>query len=217
MAQGRDLLGSMLDPVDRASESIFGVLMAVSIVGALGVTAGDSQEIRTTLVMALACNIAWGFTDAVMYLVTTAITKSRNFRLARRLLQSTDQGEAHRIITEALPDLVASCAKDETVEALRRDLGGLRLPRTTLAPRDFLAALGVFVVVVAATFPVVLPFLFVSEVTVAKRVSNALAVAVLYAQGYVVGRYAGATPWAYGVAFAGLGAVLVAVIMALGG
>jgi len=217
MAKESDPLGSVLDPVDRASESIFGVLMAVSIVGALSVTAGDAQEIRSTLFMALACNVAWGLTDAVMYLVTTAITKGRNFRLVRRLQQTTDRHEAHRLITDALPELVVSCARDQTIEALRKDLGGLQLPRKALGSRDVLAALCVFLIVVAATFPIVLPFLFTQDVMVAKRVSNGLAVAVLYGQGHVVGRYAGGTSWLYGVSFAGLGAALVAVIMALGG
>jgi len=216
-AQESDARDPVLDPVERASESIFGVLMAVSIVGALSVTSGSSQEIRTTLVMALACNIAWGLTDAVMYLVTTAITKSRNFRLARRLQQTTDPREVRRIVTDALPASVVACARDETIEAMGKDLCALHVPKTALSSRDLLAALSVFLVVVAATFPIVLPFLFTKDVAVAKRVSNALAVAVLYAQGYVVGRFSGATPWAYGVSFAGLGAVLVAVIMALGG
>ena len=217
MAQDSDGRDRVLDPVERASESIFGVLMAVSIVGALSVTSGSSQEIRTTLFMALACNIAWGITDAVMYLVTTAITRGRNFRLARRLQHTADDREARRIVTDALPESVVACARDETIEALRRDLCALRIPRTALSSRDFLGALSVFLVVVAATFPIVLPFLLTRDVVVARRASNALAVAVLFAQGYVVGRYSGATPWRYGIAFAGLGAFLVAVIVALGG
>ena len=217
MAQQGDTRELVLDPVDRASEAIFGILMAVSIVGALGVTAGSSKELRTTLVMALVCNVAWGFTDAVMYLVTTAIMKGRNFRLARRLQATTDHGEARRILREALPESVVACARDDTVEALRRDLCALRIPRTALSSRDFLGALCVFLIVVAATFPIVLPFLFTGDVVVAKRVSGALAVAVLYAHGHVVGRFTGAPPWLYGVSFAGLGAALVAVIMALGG
>ena len=217
MAQISDTRDRVLDPVDRASEAIFGVLMAVSIVGALSVKAGSSQEIRTTLSLALACNVAWGFTDAVMYLVTTATTSSRNFRLARRLQRTTDHREARQILRDALPEPVVACPRDETVEALRKDLCALHIPRIALSSRDCLGALSVFLVVVAATFPIVLPFLFTQDVVVAKRASNALAVAVLYGQGHVVGRFTGATPWVYGISFAGLGAGLVAVIMALGG
>jgi hypothetical protein len=60
----------VLDPIERASEAIFGVLMAVSIMGALSVTSAGPQDARATLLMALGCNVAWGFTDAMMYLVT---------------------------------------------------------------------------------------------------------------------------------------------------
>jgi hypothetical protein len=49
------------------------------------------------------------------------------------------------------------------------------------------------------------------------RVSNAVALAILYAYGHVLGHYAGGKAWHYGLAIAALGAGLVAVIMALGG
>jgi hypothetical protein len=108
LPDGRTKRGRVLDPVERASEAIFGVLMAVSIMGALSVTTGGSQDARATLLMALGCNVAWGFTDA-------------------------------------------------------------------------------------------------------------LALAVLYGYGHVLGRYTGGEPWRYGLSFAALGAGLVAVIVALGG
>jgi VIT1/CCC1 family predicted Fe2+/Mn2+ transporter len=71
--------------------------------------------------------------------------------------------------------------------------------------------------VVLATFPVVIPFLFVADVRVAGRVSDALALAVLYGYGHLLGRYTGGRPWRYGLSIAALGAGLVAVIVALGG
>jgi VIT1/CCC1 family predicted Fe2+/Mn2+ transporter len=206
-----------LDPVERASEAIFGVLMAVSIMGALSVTSGGSQETRATLSMALGCNIAWGFTDAVMYLVNTAIVNGRNIRLVQRLRGRADPGEVRRIVAGVLPARVADGASADTVEALRRDLGALPLPRTTLTAPDYLGALGVFLIVVLATFPVVVPFLFIRDVPVAMGVSNALALVVLYGYGHLLGRFAGGRAWQYGLSIAALGAGLVAVITALGG
>ncbi len=74
-----------------------------------------------------------------------------------------------------------------------------------------------FALVVLATFPVVVPFVFMRNTFAAMRVSNGLAVATLYAYGHLLGRYSGGKPWRYGVAIAAVGMVLVAVIMALGG
>ena len=206
-----------LDPIERASEAIFGVLMAVSVMGALRVTSAGAQEVKATLLMALGCNVAWGFTDAVMYLVSSATANSRDIRLGRRLRETSDPREARRVLTEALPERVANSAREETIEAIRRDLATLPIPQSTLGARDFLGALGVFAIVVLATLPVALPFVFIKDVPVATRASNALALAVLYGYGHLLGHYTGGRPWQYGTSVAALGAGLVAVIMALGG
>ena len=209
--------GRVLDPIERASEAIFGVLMAVSIMGALSLTSAGPQDARATFLMALGCNVAWGFTDAMMYLVTAAIGNGRNIRLVRRLKGSSDPGESRRIVNDVLPERLASSVREETLEALRKDLVALPIPSSTLGARDFLGALGVFAIVVLATFPVALPFLFIRDVPVAMRISNALALAVLYGYGHLLGSYTGGRPWRYGLSMAALGAALVAVIMALGG
>ncbi|BCJ91907.1 hypothetical protein IZ6_26420 [Terrihabitans soli] len=169
----RDLKSRVLDPIDRVSEIIFGLLMALSFTGSLSVaTAHD--EIRTVLAAALGCNIAWGLVDAVMYLVGTATERAR---------------------------------------ASRRP----KSARATLTLSDFRGALGVFLLVTIATFPVVLPFLLISEVWLAMRVSNGIALLTLFIAGYQLGRYAGFVPWRSGFVMAAIGALLVAAIIALGG
>ena len=74
-----------------------------------------------------------------------------------------------------------------------------------------------FVLVVLATFPVVVPFLLIDDVATALRVSNVLALATLFIGGWLLGRYAFGRPWRYGFGMAALGAVLVVIIIALGG
>ena len=59
----------LLDPIDRISEILFGLLMAVTIVGSLSIATAGQDEVRTVLIAALGCNLAWGLVDAVMYLV----------------------------------------------------------------------------------------------------------------------------------------------------
>ncbi|MCX6069260.1 MAG: hypothetical protein NTU91_00110 [Chloroflexi bacterium] len=207
----------VLDPIERASEAIFGVLMAVSIMGALSVTSVGPQDARATLLMALGCNVAWGFTDAMMYLVAAAIGNGRNIRLVRRLRETSDPDESRRIVNDVLPGRFVGSVREDTLEALRKDLVTLPVPNSTLGARDFIGALGVFAIVVLATFPVALPFMFIKDVPVAMRISNVLALAVLYGYGHLLGSYTGGRPWRYGLSMAALGAALVAVIMALGG
>jgi VIT1/CCC1 family predicted Fe2+/Mn2+ transporter len=89
--------------------------------------------------------------------------------------------------------------------------------RPRLERNDLLAALAIFLIVVAATFPVVLPFALFDDVATAKNVSRGVGVAMLFAGGLALGRYAGYGSWRVGLLMAGLGTVLVIAINALGG
>lgn len=67
----------VLDPVERVSEVIFGVLMAMTFIGALSVADSGRQDVRTAMIAALGCNLAWGLADAVMYIVGTLTERTR--------------------------------------------------------------------------------------------------------------------------------------------
>ena len=82
---------------------------------------------------------------------------------------------------------------------------------------DLRGAVAVFLLVFASTFPVVLPFVFIADPGVAKRVSAAVAIAMLFLCGYAWGRYAGLKPWRSGLVMVLLGLAVEAVVIALGG
>jgi VIT1/CCC1 family predicted Fe2+/Mn2+ transporter len=90
-------------------------------------------------------------------------------------------------------------------------------PRAYLHAEDFRGALGVFLLVVLATIPVALPFLFIQELHRAMRVSNGIALAMLFAGGWSLARYARLSPWRLGTGMLALGTVLVLATIALGG
>ena len=89
--------------------------------------------------------------------------------------------------------------------------------RPTLCWNDLLAAVGIFLIVVASTFPVVLPFAVIHDVATAKFASRAIALAMLFFGGLALGRFAGYGSWKAGLLMAGLGTALVTAIRALGG
>lgn len=215
--EGSKKSASVLDPVERVSEIIFGVLMAVSFTGSLSIATTGRQEIHTMLLAALGCNIAWGLTDAVMYLVGTLTERCRNVALLRRIQTTEDRREANRLIASALPGQIPEGTDDGALESLRRRLLDVRTPPAKLGAHDYSGALGVFALVVLATFPVVAPFLFIADVVTALRVSNTLALATLFVCGYVLGRYAYGRPWRFGIGMVAVGVALVAIIVALGG
>ena len=80
-----------------------------------------------------------------------------------------------------------------------------------------LGAAGVFLLVFLSTFPVVIPFFVVREVAFALRASNAIAIVMMFATGWSLGRYAGRSGWRTGLGMVALGIALVGITMALGG
>jgi len=74
----------VLDPIDRVSEVIFGVLMAMTFIGAMNVAEAGQGEVRKTLIAALGCNVAWGLTDGIMHLVAILTERTRE-RASTRL------------------------------------------------------------------------------------------------------------------------------------
>lgn len=209
----------VLHPVDRISEMIFGLLMALSFVGALSVAESGRAEIREMFVAALGCNLAWGLVDAVMYVVRTITERGRSLTLVHTVRAAPDAQSGSAIVERSLSKLAANLVSPTEVEAIRGRI--VALPAVPKQPSltwdDVLSALAVFVFVVAATFPVVLPFAFMQDVGAAKNTSHAIGVVMLFAGGLGLGRYAGYGVWKFGFMMAGLGTALVIAINVLGG
>ena len=216
---GEEKRARVLDPIERVSEVIFGLLMAMTFIGSLSVATAGREEIRTMMITALGCNLAWGLADAVMYLVRTVTERTRNRALLARLRGGAGAVAGQALVADALPPRIAAAAGTDGLELLRRRLAEEpALPvQLHLGRDDFRAALGIFLLVVAATFPVVVPFMLLDQAALAVRASNFVALGMLFLCGWILARYAGGSRWRGGAAMAVVGAVLMAAIMALGG
>jgi VIT1/CCC1 family predicted Fe2+/Mn2+ transporter len=82
---------------------------------------------------------------------------------------------------------------------------------------DVIQAIKIFVLVFLSTFPVTLPFILIDNVHVAIRVSNAIALILLFLFGIYLARQTSRNKILMGFAFALIGSILVSVTMALGG
>jgi VIT1/CCC1 family predicted Fe2+/Mn2+ transporter len=145
--------------------------------------------------------------------------QGRDIRSLRALRSAVTPEQAHGVIADALPPLVAAALSPAEYENVRQKL--LRLPDPPAHPRlgktEWLGGLGVFFWVFVTTFPVAIPFIFTEHVALAMRLSNGIAVALLFVSGFAFGRIAGYHPWLSGVVMVALGCVLVAATIALGG
>ena len=131
----------------------------------------------------------------------------------------SDPKQAHRLIADALPAVVASVLHPAELETMRQRLKQLPEPsdHARLRKDDWLGAAGVFLLVFLCTFPVVIPFIFMNHAGQALRVSNAIAIVMLFLTGYAFGRMTGRRPWLVGISMVVLGLILVSITMALGG
>ncbi len=209
----------VLDPIDRVSEILFGLIMVLTFTGSLSVATSGRDDVRVMLVGALGCNLAWGIIDGVFYLMGCLADKGRGLATLQAVRRSKSTQEAVRLIADALPPVVASVLRPDEIENLHQRLKQLPEPpaRAHLNADDWLGAAGVALIVFVSTIPVALPFVFMESAGPALRVSNAIAVAMLFLCGFSFGRMTGRRPLRIGIAMVLLGALLVGITMALGG
>jgi len=209
----------VLEPAERISEVLFGLIMVLTFTGSLSIVEAGSEDVHAMLVGALGCNLAWGVIDALFYLMGCLAEKGRNLATYKAVLAAPTPEEARRLIVDALPPVVASLLEPAELDALRDR--ALKLPppphRPQLGFSDWWGACGVFLLVFLATFPVAIPFMFINTLGFAMRASNAVAVAMLFIAGFAYGRVIHRSPVAIGIVAVFIGLVIVTFTIALGG
>jgi VIT1/CCC1 family predicted Fe2+/Mn2+ transporter len=209
----------VLDPIERISEVLFGLFMVLTFTGTLSVADSGRDDVRNMLVAAIGCNLAWGFVDGVMYVLRNLVTRARQATLMRTVRQAAEPAQAHDIISREIGDVSRVLGAPE-LERMRRwivDQPAAADSTPRMTARDLKGAVAVFLLVFLSTFPVVLPFVFITDPGVAKRVSAAVAIVMLFACGFAWGRYAGLKAWRTGLVLVLLGLGVEAVVIALGG
>jgi len=209
----------VLDPLERVSEVIFGLIMVLSFTCSISAASAGQEEVSEMIVGAIGCNIAWGVVDAIMYLVSLLVERGRSLAVARSIRAAADPAHGRKLVAQSLAEPLGGLFEDAALESARAKLASLpSLPaRPRLTGRDWRGALGIFLLVFLSTFPVVVPFLFVEPLLLATRVSNGVAIAMLFLSGYLLGRHAGLRPVRTALVMVAVGSVLVAITIALGG
>jgi VIT1/CCC1 family predicted Fe2+/Mn2+ transporter len=218
-----------LDPIDVLAESIYSVLILMTFTMAVRIFDTDiaarpdfaQSWVHSLFVAALGCAIAWGFIDAVIYILTSLAERSQ----ARRFVRSIETADNHAQAVAHVAEMLDSRIGEVTTEAERarlavsvvKNLAGYHPAETWVKRDDITGALALFSVAIVSTLPVVLPLLLVRDPFVALRVSNLVSVAYLYLIGYWWGKYAGTKPVRAGLMVALTGTILVIVAIPLGG
>lgn len=218
-----------LNPIDRLTEIIYGILILLTFT--LGVQAIEarnpvaelvSQEgVRRLFVAAMGCVVAWGMIDGVMYVLLSLAQRSERQRVRRLVNTAASEDEAVQRLNDEIDTEVLAALTDTERDGLFRGLyqysRSRPMPPISIERDDVLGGIAIFAVSVAATLPVAIPFLLIGDPWLAMRVSNLLAIGMLFGIGYKWAQYVGATPWKIGAYTAGIGVVIVLIAIPMGG
>jgi hypothetical protein len=209
----------ILNPLERFSEIVFGLIMVLSFTGALSVAEVGREDVRTMWIGAIGCNLAWGIIDAAFYLFACLTEHGRKVTLMGKLKEVTSPEQTRDVISEVLPEAMAAALNAQDYQRIREHLISEPIAgeKFRLTGRDWKGALGVFLLVFLSTFPVVVPFMVTHNHFMAMRISNGVAIVLLFASGRMLANYAGLSPLRTGLSMVAIGGVLVSLTIALGG
>jgi VIT1/CCC1 family predicted Fe2+/Mn2+ transporter len=210
----------VLDPLERSSEVLFGVIMVMTFTVSLRVARADRLQVHEMLIGALGCNLAWGLIDAIMYIMACVSERGHSIKVLRRVHKVKEQPQqANQILAEELPSMVAAVLPPPALDMMRERLNALPEPpaHPRLKPEDWRGAFSVFLLVFLSTFPIILPFIVLRHIKLAARISDVIALVILFFSGYSYGKYAGHTAWGWGISMVVLGCIMVGLTIGLGG
>lgn len=217
----QDFLRQYLDPTDRLDELLFGLIMVLSITLGASLAADAASGTSALAWTILSCNLAWGLIDGGMYIVTSLFTRGRQAKLMQTLNSARNPDEQLATIGAALDDRLASLTSPEERHALYLKIAerllGKAVPQTHVIVEDLYGALATLWLTILASIPALAPFLFYSDRFTAARVSNALVLLSLFVVGFLFSRECNANPWRLGLATVIFGAIMVAIVISLGG
>jgi len=209
----------VLEPVERISEVLFGLIIVLTFTCSLSFTRPSQRSVRTMLWGAVGCSVAWGLIDGVFYILGSLSERGHNLKLLKEVRATEDPEEAKEIIASALPPLIAANMREQEYQWLHDRAKLMPEPpiRSPIVKHDLQGALAVFILAFGSILPVLIPFTFMTDAKLALRISNGIAIVLLFLAGYALGRYAAPHPWRVGLAMVLLGAAMVGLAIALGG
>jgi hypothetical protein len=210
---------AVLNPVDRIAEVLFGLIMVLTFTGAISASTDAREDVRELLWAALGCNVAWGLVDAIMYLMNVAIERGHSITVIKKIHDAKSEDEAGKILKDEIQPGIAVLMSEKELGELSMRFKNLPMPakRNVITGIDLWAGVQIFMLVFLCTFPVAIPFGIFDNLEIAMRVSNGVALLLLFIGGFVLAKYAGFRPGLTAIVYTLIGVALVAITMALGG
>ena len=121
----------ILDPLERFSEIVFGLIVVLTFTGALSVAHTGQAEVHRMMIGAILCNLAWGIIDAAFYLISCIAEHARNVTLLLRLQKCAEGEHAAQMVAAALPPKIAEVLHIEDFHRIHTGLKQMPARRRT--------------------------------------------------------------------------------------
>jgi hypothetical protein len=221
-SERKGFFATHLDPGVIFGEMLFGLIMVLTFTLGAGLTAEDGPEgVRTLLIAALGCNVAWGIIDGVMYVMGCLIDRGRRNRMLVALKDVTDEAAALQAIGNEMDGPLTSLLTPAERQATYRNIWRLSARAKPDKPRiqkeDLMGGLASGLLVILTALPGAIPFFFMDDKIQSLRASNAILLILLFGCGFFWARFTGMNRILAGLAMTLIGVGLVVAAILLGG
>lgn len=217
----RGVVARYLTPSDRLWEITAGLIMVLTVTSTLKLGLPEREEsIGTMILAALGCNLAWGIADGVMYAFTSGLERGRYAKLLSSTQSTGRTDEALQMVEAELESTIIGALEERERRVIAAEVlkGVPKAGADAWVTRDdVIGGFWISILVFVSAFPVVVPFLFVGDLRTVMRVSNTVAIAMLFLVGYGNARYSHRNRLRAGLVMCLPGLVIVAICVALGG
>ena len=221
-------LGNFLDPIDRLSETLFALMIMLSITLAIrislladGAQAPVSADYGDRLVLTMLMVIAgWGAIDGVMYALLSVFDRGEKQRLLVSIQTAATPDEGIEAIAEKLDPILepitGAAQRQMLYEDVLAHLSDSRPKPVRIRRDDLIGAVGCVLVAVIAVLPSLAPLVLLrGDFMLALRLSNLVSFGMLFAAGWGYGHYSRMNPWKTGLAMLAVGGILGAIAVLL--
>ncbi|TXH68602.1 MAG: hypothetical protein E6Q83_12825 [Thiothrix sp.] len=190
----------------------------MSVLSALRVTSGQTIDPIHLVYAAAGSTLAWGFVDGMMDLIGVLINRTHTYKVLNSLVKAQSLGEFRQHLMDESPSYIVEKLNDNSLEQIQTFLRSQeQTHRPGLNRDDLQKAFYIWLIVVSASLPLIMPLILIKDHLVAFRVTQFISVWIMFAMGYKLGDWLGIHSLFSGLFFAAFGAFITMVCIALGG
>jgi len=217
----RKFISDYLTPSESLSQALYGLILVLTVISAIEITISKQQQSAGTLLTAaMGTCIAWGVVDAVIYVLTGVHERNHYVRFVSRVKNKSKKEAIDQIedkLDDSLIGVLEKEEKDRIAEQIFLTINNAAPKRQHVKKDDVFGGIASFLISFVIVLPTMVPFVLNLKLGLAIRLSDIIAVAMLFIVGYISGGREGMNRISWAITITLLGVVIVVVTIFLGG